>query len=137
LDERPQFHLESYCAKDALKLLLLLVVPVNRERNRRHNLPIAGDFGPKTVVVEMTREVLPRRVIDILHIDENGHAFHQDSSPTKKVGNGDQYCANTDEQNHVGHEVREHHQCKPTDQWNNHPLLLAVNEISQPDRAEE
>src|ERR1700730_14337591 len=130
LDERPQFHLESYGAQDVLKLPLLLVSPVDRVRNRGHDLSIAGDFGPKTVVVEMPREVLPRRVIDILHIDEDGHGFHQDSLPTKEVGNGDQYCANTDEQHQVGHEVREHHQCKPTDQRNSHPLLLAVNEIS-------
>jgi hypothetical protein len=85
----------------------------------------------------MTREALPRRVIDILHIDEYGHSFHRNSSQTQEVGNYDEKYSNADEQHHVGHKVREQHQCKSADQRNDRPLLLAVNKISQPDRAEE
>jgi hypothetical protein len=137
LNERPQFHLKTYRAKDVLKLLLLFVFSVDCERNRSYDLPIAGDLGPKIVVIEMTREALPRRVIDILHIDEHGYRFHQISSQTQEVGNYDEKYSHADEQHHVGHKVREQHQCKSADQRNDRPLLLAVNKISQPDRAEE
>ena len=71
-----QFHFETYRSQDILKLLLLCVVPADGESDGFHDLSVAGDFGPEFVVIEVAREALPRRVIDDLHIDENGAGLH-------------------------------------------------------------
>lgn len=118
-------------------MLLSLVASVDRERDGFHDLPVAGDLGPEPVVVEMTREVLPRRVIDVLYIDEDGHLFQGNSLQTEKVGKRDEQYSYTDEQHHIGHKVWEENQSQPADQRDNRPLLLAIDEKSQPNRAEK
>jgi hypothetical protein len=63
-----------------LKLPLLFIASVDGERNRLHHRSIARDLGPEMVVVEMAREALPGRVVDILHVDEDRHGldgFHR------------------------------------------------------------
>src|ERR1700734_4192921 len=89
LDEGSQFHLETYRAQDILKLLLLGVIPIDRECDCFHDRPAAGALVPKLVVVKMARKALPRSVVDILHIDEDSYGFHGISSQTQEVGNCD------------------------------------------------
>jgi hypothetical protein len=93
-------------------------------------------LGPEFVVIEVAREALPRRVIDILDIDENGDGFHE-VSQTKKVGNRREHYPDTDQQRYVGHEIGEDHQRDSAKQRNRSALLSAIDEISEPDRAEQ
>src|SRR3984957_7045319 len=84
LNEGPQFHFEANRAQDVLKLILLRIAAVDRERGRLDDLPAAGGFVPKTVVIEVAREALPRRVVDILHIDEDRHLLRRMRHSRKK-----------------------------------------------------
>jgi len=70
-----ELHLKSYGAKYGLKLPLFLIIAIDRKCDRLHDFSVVGDLGPKPVVVEMTRELLPRRVINVLNIDEDGNGF--------------------------------------------------------------
>jgi hypothetical protein len=70
LDEGLQFHLESDRTQNILELPLLVIAPVDGESGRLHDAPAVSGRSPELVVVEVAREALPRRVVDILYIDE-------------------------------------------------------------------
>jgi hypothetical protein len=85
----------------------------------------------------MTRKLLARRVVDILHIDENGDILHAGVSQTDEVRNRGQHYSDTDEQQSVGHKIRKHDQRDSANQRNDRLLLFPVNEIPQAYGAEE
>lgn len=56
---------------------------------------------------------------------------------SKEVGNGNDHRSDGYEQQHIAHEIRKHHQNDPADERNRRPLLSAIDEETQPDRAVE
>ena len=70
MNEGFEFYLKADGAQNVLKLLLFLIAAVDGERDRPHHGSALRDFRPKAVVIEIARELLARRVINVLHIDE-------------------------------------------------------------------